>query len=249
MFNTETLPAKSTIQPKGSLLDKIMEERTAQKQPGSFPAFGKAPIRTEKRQEKSAASNLPERNLNVEEMIRESAKKTAMPAGFITSSGNVYAYVNSVATIRFTIDSGDNFGELTDRRVCVFIRQEDAAEHDATSLNEYNICYQVFENGETKFKNISEPSQLPYGEELKLVKKEANNQYKIIAASFIPEKGMIPVEKWNNTDITGTHTYIGQKVASLIPTRSSVVCRMKQTGAKCGKPEVYFSQLEKMVRN
>lgn len=189
-----------------------------------------------------------EEQVSVDRLICQSVRKTPMPAGFITSSGNVYAYVNSVATIRFTIDSGDGFGELHDRTVCVFISEEDAAHHDAASLNEYNIAYRMPLEMDGKFKNISEPSQLPLGAELKLVKKTETG-IDMIDASFVPEKGKIPVEKWSNADISGTHTYVGQKVAQLVPTRSGIILRMKQTGKKCGKDESYFIELEKTVRN
>jgi hypothetical protein len=186
--------------------------------------------------------------ISIDKLICKSVVKKPMPAGFLTSSGNVYAYVNSVATIRFTIDSGDNFAQLHERTVCVFISPEEAAQHDAESLNQYNIAYKMVLEPDSKYKNISDPSQLPLGAELKLVEKTETG-FDTIDASFIPEVGKIPVEKWSNVDISGTHTYIGQKVATLIPTRSAIILRMKNAGKKCGRDDSYFADLEKTLRN
>ncbi len=189
-----------------------------------------------------------EPKVSIDTLICQSVRKTPMPAGFITSTGNVYAYVNSVATIRFTIDSGEGFAELHERTVCIFISAEDAAKHDTNSLNEYNIAYRMPLDKDNKFKYISDPSQLPLGADLKLIRR-TENALETIDASFIPEKDKIPVEKWSNADISGTHTYIGQKVASLVPTRSAIILRMKNAGKKCGREESYFTDLEKILRN
>ena len=188
-----------------------------------------------------------EEKRSINALISQSIRKTAIPAGFITSSGNVYAYVNSVATIRFTIDSGDGFAQLHERTVCVFISPEDAGLHSDASLNEYHIAYRMLLEPESKFRNISDPSQLPLGAELKLIKKTEDG-IKMIDATFVPQKDLIPVEKWSNADLSGTHTYIGQKVAQLIPTRSAILLRMKSAGKKCGKEENYFNQLEDILR-
>lgn len=222
-----------------NLLSKIISERVAQ----PYPTF-KLP---------SAATEKPRQRTSLEEMVHQSVRKITMPAGFVTSSGNVYAYVNGSTAVRFTIDSGDNFAELTERRICVFISEEDAAEHNAVTLNDFNPAYIISEHGYDRYKFISEPSQLPKDSELKLVRKlhkndDMDNEYEIINATFIPEKNLIPVEKWSNADITGTHTYIGQKVATLIPTRSATVLRMKTAGQKCGKHYSYFDELENLLR-